>query len=262
MARKPRELSPTNIYHVIFRSINQQQIFEEERDYQKYLYILDECREAYHFEILGYCIMGNHVHLLLHSEEYNFTNAFKSMGCRFVRWYNKKYQRTGHLFQNRFFCAPIDTESYFLSVLDYIHRNPVKANMVRYSSEYFWSSYKSYLGQKDKYVTINIQRAIDVAGSTKALLSFFSRNTTTTQLIECSEFAEEKILVPDANVNSLVYELTNCVSPSDFQRLPKWKRNINIQLLSKHGLTQNQISRYCGISRTTIYRVIKAANKE
>ena len=115
MPRKPRVISSTGIYHITLRSINQHIIFEEESDFQKFLFILADCKQAIDIDIYAYCLMNNHIHLLLHSSSNNLASFFQSLGSRFVRWYNNKYSRSGHLFQDRFFSVPIETESQYFS---------------------------------------------------------------------------------------------------------------------------------------------------
>ena len=139
MPRKPRVISSTGIYHITLRSINQHIIFEEEADFQKFLFILADCKKKIDIDIYAYCLMNNHIHLLLHSTPNNLASFFQSFGSRFVRWYNNKYSRSGHLFQDRFFSVPVETASQYLSTLIYIHNNPVKANICHFPSEYRWS---------------------------------------------------------------------------------------------------------------------------
>jgi REP element-mobilizing transposase RayT len=102
MPRKPRIISSTGIYHIVLRSVNQHIIFEEDADFQKFLYLLSDCKMKYDLTIYAYCLMNNHIHLLLKSAPENLSSAFQSLGTKFVRWYNTKYVRTGHLFQERF----------------------------------------------------------------------------------------------------------------------------------------------------------------
>ena len=102
MPRKPRIFSSTGIYHITLRAINRHIIFEEDADYQKFLFILSDCKTKYDIDIFAYCLMDNHIHLLLYSEPDNLPSFFQSLGTRFVRWYNNKYSRCGHLFQIRY----------------------------------------------------------------------------------------------------------------------------------------------------------------
>ncbi len=144
MPRKPRIVSSTGIYHIILRSTNQHIIFEEDSDYRKFLYILSDCKEKYETDIYAYCLMDNHIHLLMRFPENTLPIFFQSLGARFVHWYNDKYLRSGNLYQDRFHSVVIDNRKSFLSVLAYIHNNPVKANICRVPSEYRWSSFNAY----------------------------------------------------------------------------------------------------------------------
>lgn len=85
--------------------------------------------------------MGNHVHLLLREGKEPLSQIFKRLGVRYVYWYNWKYKRTGHLFQDRFKSEPVEDDTYFLAVLRYIYQNPVKAGLCEKPEEYQWSSY-------------------------------------------------------------------------------------------------------------------------
>jgi len=105
MPRQARKLSSTGIYHVMLRGINQQQIFEDEEDYDKFLQILKECKEVSEFRLLAYCLMGNHVHLLIKQEQERLDTVFRRIAGRYVYWYNVKYRRVGHLQHRGRFCV-------------------------------------------------------------------------------------------------------------------------------------------------------------
>lgn len=176
MPRKPRIFSPTGIYHIILRSINQHIIFEEDADYQKLLYILSDCKKKYDIDIYAYCLMDNHFHLLIHSSEEQLASFFQSLGTRFVRWYNTKYSRSGHLFQDRYYSIPVTGDQQYLSTLTYIHNNPVKSSLCRFPSEYRWSSYNAFFGQKNPLVDTAFSFAM--AGSKDLLLQYFAVNAS------------------------------------------------------------------------------------
>ena len=110
MPRKPRIMSSTGIYHIILRSVNQHIIFEEDSDYQKFLFVLSECVKKYDSQIYAYCLMDNHVHILIHSSQDDLASFFQSLGSKFVRWYNNKYSRSGHLFQDRYYSVAIEND--------------------------------------------------------------------------------------------------------------------------------------------------------
>ena len=145
MPRTARKKSETGIYHIMLRGINKQVLFEDEEDCEKFLQVLKECRWISGYKLMAYCLMGNHLHLLMKEEKEELEQIFKRIGVRYVYWYNFKYKRSGHLFQDRFKSEPINSDGYFLAVLRYIHQNPVKAGLCNDVSEYKWSSYCDYM---------------------------------------------------------------------------------------------------------------------
>lgn len=253
MPRKPRIFSSTGIYHIILRSINQHIIFEEDADYQKLLYILSDCKEKYDIDIYAYCLMDNHIHLLIHSPEDQLASFFQSLGTRFVRWYNTKYSRSGHLFQDRYFSIPVTGDQQYLSTLTYIHNNPVKSSLCRFPSEYRWSSYNAFFGQKNPLVDIAFSFAM--AGSKDLLLQYFSVNASTFDEAQIRlAFEKNKQFMPDNTALIIFKEVTNLSSTSEVVNLPKRLRNSYIGILRETGLTKKQVARLMDISISTVKR--------
>ena len=145
MPRQAREKSGIEVYHVMLRGINQQQIFEDERDNEEFIEVIGKVKEISKFQLYAYCLMGNHVHLLLKVETEELEQIFKRIGVRYVQYYNFKYKRVGHLFQDRFKSEPIEDDRYLLAVLRYIHQNPLKAGLCKKIDGYKWNSYKEYM---------------------------------------------------------------------------------------------------------------------
>ena len=261
MPRKPRNMSSSGIYHIILRSVNQHIIFEDDSDYQKFLFVLSDCVKKYDSRIYAYCLMDNHVHLLIQSSPDYLSSFFQSLGTRFVRWYNNKYARSGHLFQDRFYSVAIESDGDFLSVLLYIHNNPVKANICRYPSEYRWSSFNAYYGAKNPLV--NISYAHSICGSKESLLRFFaaeqSSSDSSANELFVNDHREPSHFFTDERALSLFKSLTNLSSTSDVNTLPKTQRNKYVRKLRCKGLTVKQISRIMDISETTVKRVCKMA---
>lgn len=141
MPRNARKQSESGIFHVMLRGIDRQVIFQDDEDCEKYLQCLSDCQKVSGFTLYAYCLMGNHVHLLLQEGPEPLSQIFKRLGVRYVYWYNWKYKRTGHLFQDRFKSEPVEDDTYFLAVLRYIYQNPVKAGLCKEPEEYPWSSY-------------------------------------------------------------------------------------------------------------------------
>ena len=144
MPSRPREISSLGIYHVIFRGVAKQIIFEYDDDYGKFLTVLRKYQPICGYKIIAYCLMSNHVHLLIKPGEIPLDRIFQRIIPSFVYWYNKKYIRVGSLFQARFRSTPINNLSQFFTVIRYIHQNPIKAAICDHPSQYRYSSYKKY----------------------------------------------------------------------------------------------------------------------
>ena len=256
MPRKPRALSSTGIYHIILRSVNQHIIFEEDSDYQKFLFILSDCKKKYDIDIFAYCLMDNHIHLLLRLPDDKLSSFFQSLGTLFVRWYNNKYSRSGHLFQDRFYSSAVESERAFLATLIYIHNNPVKANMCRYASEYPWSSIKAFYGAKNPLVNVSI--AYNIAGSKDSLLHSFAKVTDSPDnpLFE-NDHRETNHFLTDEKALAIFKSVTHLSTTSEASTLEKSKRNAYVRALRKEGLTVKQIARVMDISRATVNRICK-----
>lgn len=149
MPRTARELSSTGLYHVIMRGINQEHIFKETSFKHKIIQIIKEKLEDTSVEIYGYCIMDNHIHIILKSNVNDFSYFMAKVNISYAIYYNYVNKRSGYVFQNRFKSYPIENEKYFWTCLRYIHNNPIKAKMVKYPDLYKWSSYRGFISCTD-----------------------------------------------------------------------------------------------------------------
>ncbi|WP_170270384.1 transposase [Heliorestis acidaminivorans] len=153
MARTARRKSETGIYHVMLRGIDKRDIFQNESDYKKFLEYIEKAKEKVNFTVYAYCLMTNHVHLLLkETEKHEIGDIVKRIAVGYVQYHNIKMGRVGHLFQNRFKSEAVDKDAYFLTVLRYIHQNPLKAGMVKALGDYQWSSYNEFIKDNKKIV--------------------------------------------------------------------------------------------------------------
>ena len=149
MPRQARRKSESGIYHIMLRGINKQVIFEDEEDNFKFLETLKKYKAISGYKIFAYCLMSNHVHLLLKIEKEDIDLIIKRVASSYVYWYNWKYKRNGHLFQDRFKSEPVENDSYFLTVVRYIHQNPLKAGVCKSIDGYNFSSYNEYVKKAD-----------------------------------------------------------------------------------------------------------------
>lgn len=253
MSKKNRTPSQTSIYHIIFRGINQQIIFEEDYDYTRFLQILGQTQQNHPFELYAYCLMDNHIHLLIKAESLETLETIvKSFTASFVFWYNAKYKRSGHLFQARFYSEAVESTTYFLNAIRYIHNNPVNACITNDPNCYAWSSSRYYSHAiSNNTISINTQTAIDICGSNDALLRFLSAPNND----QCLDVAQPNYHVDDESAKDIILQFSGCTSLNEFILLPHEKQTELIREFRQSRLSIRQISRLCGISRRTIERI-------
>lgn len=159
MARLPRFVLPHYPQHVIQRGNNRSIIFQDHSDYYFYLEILYLSSLKHDCLIHSYVLMTNHVHLLVTPlQEDSISKMQQMIGRHYVQYYNKKYYRTGTLWEGRYKATLIDNEKYFITCMRYIELNPVRAGMVAAPAEYQWSSYHyNALGKNDRLITAHEQ---------------------------------------------------------------------------------------------------------
>ncbi|MBT9135371.1 MAG: hypothetical protein DDT34_00422 [Firmicutes bacterium] len=131
------------------RGLNKQDIFLDKDDRFRYLKTLAAVKEKTGIKVYAYCLMSNHVHLLLSEGQETVGDVMKRMGSSYVLWYNHKYERLGYLFQDRFRSEPVETREDLVAVVRYIHQNPVEAGLAADSSHYVWSSFLAYASGKE-----------------------------------------------------------------------------------------------------------------
>lgn len=149
MARKARIQSPTNYYHIMARGNNREYIFNNPINKNYYLEVLKEQAEDGLIDIAAYCIMDNHVHIVVEADMLNLTKAMKSINTKFAMKINKQNNRVGHVFQDRYRSEVIYNDSHLQQIVRYVHNNPIKAKISKTLDQYKWSSYNEYIYKSD-----------------------------------------------------------------------------------------------------------------
>ncbi|MEA1960836.1 MAG: transposase [Bacillota bacterium] len=252
MPRRARKKSSTGIYHIIFRGINRQIIFEDDQDYEKLLKTLKDYKEICGYEIYGYCFMSNHIHLLIKEGEEELGTVFRRVGASYVYWYNWKYNRRGHLFQDRYKSEAVETDKYFLTVLRYIHQNPLKAGMVQSISEYPWSSFREYL-EKPEICDIEFVLGLFCENREDAIRLFKKFNAKENK-DQCLEY-DQNMRWKDPEAIDFIKGITGVKSPLEIQGFEKEKRNDIIKKCKEKGLSIRQIERLTGVSFEVIRKI-------
>ena len=247
MPRQARRQSESGIYHIMLRGINQQQIFEDEEDNEKFIEVLKDCKLISGYKIYAYCLMGNHLHLLLKVEKENLEQIFKRIGARYVYWYNWKYRRKGHLFQDRFKSEPVDDDPYFLAALRYIHQNPVKAGIG--GLDYKYSSYNEYINKKVGQLT-DIDFVFEMIGRDQ----FISFNNEANE----DEFLDLEIddfRLTDVEAREIIFRISKCKTVAEFQGLDIEHRDKYLRKLKESGISIRQTSRLTGVSKGIVEKM-------
>ncbi len=146
MPRKPRIQDKGMIHHIVVRGNNSKDIFYNDNDRIKYLQLLHTYKKRYHFIILAYCFMDNHVHLLVKQKLLNLSDFMGGIQQSYTQYFNTKYKESGHVFEQRFKSYPCSDEAYYISLIAYIHNNPKKAKLVENLDDYVWSSHNAIMG--------------------------------------------------------------------------------------------------------------------
>ena len=247
MPRRARVKSKNDIYHIMLRGIDKQNIFEDEEDKEKFLSVLTDCKAISEYKVFAYCFMNNHVHILLQTGKEELGKVFRRIGARYVYWYNWKYQRTGHLFQDRYKSEAVEDDSYFITVIKYIHQNPIVAEIVERAEDYNYSSYKEYMINKagtliDKnfvYSIINKKEFIKIHEEKSA------------EVLKLDQRSKRKT---DEEAKAIIRKICK---KKDLKEMTADKTAKCIQQIQKEGVSVRQLSRLTGLSKGVIERNLK-----
>ncbi len=147
MARKARIHVPGGFYHVMLRGNGGQDVFIDDSDRRYFIDLLAEGTERFGFRVHGYCLMPNHMHLVLQAGAQPLSRAMQNLSFRHTRRVNAHGKRAGHLFQGRYQSILVDAEGYLLELVRYVHLNPVRAGLVHEPESWRWSGHRAYLGR-------------------------------------------------------------------------------------------------------------------
>jgi len=233
----------------MLRGINRQQIFVDDEDYEKFLWVLKETKEISGFRIYAFCLMDNHVHLLIREGKEPLERVFRRIGSKFVYWYNVKYQRTGHLFQDRYKSETVEDEAYFLTVIRYIHQNPVKAKICEKTEDYRYSSYNEYLNGKWLADTDPVLKVLP-------LEEFIAFNNQT-NADNCIEFEDVAFKMTDEQLKSEVELFFKNNDVVYFRQLNAIQKQELVTDVFARGASVRQISRIAGISKGIVEKWLK-----
>lgn len=255
MARQARKRCESGIYHIIMRGINRQDLFYDNEDYRNFLEIVDRVKTD-KVGVYGYCLMSNHIHLLIGEKREEVPQIMKRIGTSYAWAFNSKYQRCGHVFQGRYRSECVEDEGYLLSVIRYIHKNPVKAGMVSKPEDYPWSSIGAYYGRQEYPQGLtDIGFVLGIFAQERSKAKNMFRQYMNTDIAETCLDDEIRKRKTDSELKEEIEVILNGISIMSLQNMEKQTRDKIIKRI-KHieGATQRQIARITGLSQNIIFK--------
>jgi len=252
MPRQARQRSESGTYHVLLRGVNKDAVFLDDEDREWFLHSLHLTKVASGCVVLAYCLMTNHVHLVLQTPGEPIGTVMKRLGVRYVGWFNRKYGRVGHLYQNRFASMPVENDAYLITLLRYVWNNPVQAGLVTRPEDYGWSS-RSPRCRNRQLVDTDVLSRLAPAD---ALASPVDDR-------ESTPFEPARLGRPTRHSDDQVAELLRLCSgahnPEEFGLLDPGTRQRAIRELRTRSATYEQVARATGLSVWQVRRLHVAA---
>ncbi len=251
MPRTARKISKTGFYHVIIRGVNKEMIFIDDEDRKMFLRLLKFYKTDMNCKIHAYCLMSNHVHLLIEDKKLKIGELMKNITCVYAGEFNKKYNRVGHLFQDRFNSQNVEKQDYLFRVIRYIHRNPEKAGICK-TEEYRWSSYNEVIyGSK----IIDRDFILSIYGNNKfyAIQEFKRQMIGENNDILDSAYIRNKI--SDIEAREIIEHMKKT------KQIPNIKRENLVEVVDKireiKNINKEQILRILGYNKNQFYYITK-----
>ncbi|MBR2777137.1 MAG: transposase [Prevotella sp.] len=253
MPRKARKTSETGIHHVMLRGINRQIIFEQESDYRKFVCLLQDLitpvdelgnLQPPRCTIYAFCLMPNHVHLLIKEKKEPLATIVKQVASRYAMYYNKRYEHFGHLFQDRYKSEPVNDARYFYTLLCYIHQNPIAGGLCRDVEAYEWSSWREYTGapnRKSDFCAVSSVLSRMPLAELRDLI-----NEPLPKTCRVLEFDNRGESVTDEEVEAFL-KTTYGIKPSDLQNYAKDRRDQILKAAKDYGASLRQLARLTSI---------------
>ncbi|NLW02557.1 MAG: transposase [Clostridiaceae bacterium] len=256
MPREARKKSRSGIYHVLLRGKDMQAIFHDEEDHARFLDTLYSCREKTGIEVYGWCLLFNHAHLLIKEGRESLSGTIKRLAVSYAWHRRSKYKTEGSVFHDRFGSEAVEQGSYLLTLIRFIHQNPVKAGLIDYPGKWKWSSCRPYYGFPG-YPEGLLDEAL--------ILSMFDGDTDLARrlFIQFNEQASDDWCMDvtrpgrlsDEEALRAIEQAISGYEISQVKHLPVSERNALLRKIKAiEGVSLRQAARIIGVSHVLIHR--------
>lgn len=259
MPRHQRILSENGTYHVMMRGNEKKNLFRNQEDKQRFIETLFTKKVETGFSVYAYCLMDNHVHLLVREGPEGLATMMKRINGSYAYYFNQKYHRVGHLFQDRFKSEPIGDDRHLLAVIRYIHNNPVKAGLVKKPEQYRWSSYASYLNaHKPEAKMVETEFILSIfANDQKTAIQEFKSFSMENDESEFLDLEEESIRTIEEGLSYLDEYITKRwpgKNLTDLMKNKSTRTELILDLKNNTGLSIRTIADLLGINRGIVQK--------
>ena len=244
-------------YHIVNRGVEQRNVFIDDEDFKTFLKMLYTGCVLYNVQLHDYVLMNNHYHLLIETTQENLSKFMKHINASYAIWFNRKYKRSGHLWQGRFKSWYVTDEAYLYTLIGYIENNPVKANIVQTLGAYSYSGYQSFMEKvqplpclRDSFVFTDFKD--------KTEREAFLQSTVDERILDGIKKASN-LVITSVKTNTLTAEKLQ----KRFKKVKNAKeRNLKIVEAYGEGYSQHAIAQCLGFSQPYINKILKTERKK
>ena len=225
MSRPLRIQYPDAWYHVMNRGRRGEKIFSLKEDYESFINLLEELDEVYNVKVAAYCLMTSHYHLLIKTPDANLSRAMRHLNGVYTQRYNKRHNFDGQLFRGRYKSIVVESDSYALELVRYIHQNPLKAALVDNLQKYNWSTHKAYLSNAIKWNWVYKDFILKLFSKSKQeSIKLYKRFVTSEVPEEINKiFAGNKLPTVVGSENFITRIKNIFFNPEEFEDIPETK---------------------------------------
>ncbi len=248
MPRKER-YQEAGQYHIISRGVERRLVFLEPQDYDFFSNLLLKLTKEYDIIIHAYCLMTNHYHLLLETKQINLSKAMQFVNDKYAKYFNKKYTRSGHLWQGRYKSYPLFDDAHFWIVAKYIERNPIKVGMVKDVADYRFQSFFQWKYKYDHFKLLNNSMIFNMTYDEYAN---YIGSEMDLDAIDIVYKSPKLIIKEDGKFKVLSKRLKTF-----FEQDHDINRNENIKKAYEYGYIKSEIANYLQLSHTAVSKILK-----